>query len=358
MKKRIPIFFIISSVIFLISAITVFAARRSSAFAELVNGTVSQGFRRLMAAVGSISEHSIFQMIILASPLLLCLVILLLVRAVRKGALLRRSLSLLSVAMLLWSGNALALGVGYNAVSLSEKLDITPVRVDADSLAYTLEVLVEEVNALSTEVSRDADGVAVTELSLDEISALICDSYDSLSLQYGLYEGFPSAAKPVSTLHLMSRLGLTGIYTYYTGEANVNVDYPTYDTVFTAAHEMSHQRGILRENEANFLAYLLCSTSDDTLLCYSAALNMTEYVGSALYRADRERYLDIMDGLTPLAKNDIAASRAVSAEYGGGLLGDISSFVNDLFLKSNGTPGTVSYGMVVELAVAYISEGR
>ncbi len=358
MKKRIPLFFIVSSVIFAASAITVFVARRNSAFAELVNGSVSQGFRRIMAAAGSISTRSIFELVIVASPLLLCLVVFLLVRAVKKGALLRCALSLFSVAMLLWSGNALALGVGYNAASLSEKLEITPVRVDADSLSYTLGVLVEEVNALSTRVSRDADGVAVTELSLGEISTLICDSYDSLSLRYGLYEGFPSVAKPVSALHLMSRLGLTGIYTYYTGEANVNADYPTYDTVFTAAHEMSHQRGILRENEANFSAYLICSASDDPLLRYSAALNMTEYVGSALYRADRERYFDIMDRLAPLAKNDIAASRAVSAEYGGGLLGDISSFVNDLFLKSNGTPGTVSYGMVVELAVAYISEGR
>ena len=358
MKKRIPIFFKISSAIFLISAVLLFVARRSVAFSELVSGSLSQGFRRLMAAVGGVSSRSLFELILLSVPLLIIIIVLLLIRAVKKERLLPTALSLVSVAMLLWSGNAVALGVGYNSTPISERVDISPVTVDADSLSYTLEVLVEEVNSLVGQVSRDSDGVAVTDLTLGEISARICTSYDALAEKYGLYEGFSSEAKPVSSLHLLSRLGLSGIYTYYTGEANVNADYPTYDVVFTAAHELSHQRGIMRENEANFAAYLICSTSQDPLLRYSAALNMTEYIGAALYRTDGERYYEIMDTLSPLAKNDIAASRAVSQNYGGGVLAEISSLVNDLFLKSNGTPGTVSYGMVVELAVAYIAEGR
>jgi hypothetical protein len=33
--------------------------------------------------------------------------------------------------------------------------------------------------------------------------------------------------------------------------------------------------------------------------------------------------------------------------------GEISGTVNDLYLKGNGTEGTQSYGLVVDLAVAY-----
>ena len=119
---------------------------------------------------------------------------------------------------------------------------------------------------------------------------------------------------------------------------------------------MSHQRGVLREDEANFIAYAALSSSDDVYLRYSAALSMTEYIGSALYRTNKDAYYEIMSELDDSVWFDIEASNEITREYSGTILSDISNFFNDLFLKSNGTPGVVSYGMVVRIAVSYIAQ--
>ena len=103
------------------------------------------------------------------------------------------------------------------------------------------------------------------------------------------------------------------------------------------------------------MAYAALSSSDDEYLRYSAALSMLQYIGSALYRTDRASYYEIISSLDDRAKQDINASNEITREYSDTILSDISNFMNDLFLKSNGTPGVVSYGMVVRIAVSYIN---
>ena len=122
---------------------------------------------------------------------------------------------------------------------------------------------------------------------------------------------------------------------------------------FSTAHELSHQRGIMRENEANFMAYLVLSGSSDPYLRYSAALSMYSYVASALYQTSPDKYYEIARGLSSAARGDLATSSAVSEKYGDTFIADISRAINDLYLKSSGTDGVVSYGLVTRLAVAY-----
>ena len=50
---------------------------------------------------------------------------------------------------------------------------------------------------------------------------------------------------------------------------------------------MAHQRGIAREDEANFIAFLVCMASDDPYIRYSGYLEVYEYVASSLYSDDR-----------------------------------------------------------------------
>ena len=64
-------------------------------------------------------------------------------------------------------------------------------------------------------------------------------------------------------------------------------------------------------------------------------------------------YREINKELSPLAKGDISASYQVSERYGDTFINDVSTFVNDIYLKSNGTEGVVSYSGVVTLTVSY-----
>ena len=131
------------------------------------------------------------------------------------------------------------------------------------------------------------------------------------------------------------------------------MNFPDYTLPYTAAHELAHQRGIAREDEANFLAFLVCIRSDDAYIRYSAYVNLYEYVSSALYSADREMYKKAASTLPTLARAEQIAYSGFFDKYRHSKASDVSETVNNTFLIMHGTQGTKSYGMVVDLAVAY-----
>jgi hypothetical protein len=267
--------------------------------------------------------------------------------------------SVVSVFSLLFSLFVFTLGTGYHTDPLDRRLGMPSAEISRDALYDTALWLTEEVNQAAGGVDFASDGFSVMPYELDVMTEKLLEAYGAVSADYPFIQSLNSRIKPVLASKAMSHTHITGVYTYYTGEANVNVAYPAYNVIFTAAHELSHQRGVLRENEANFMAYLVNSASDDPNLRYSAALNMLEYIASALYRTCPDRYFELIAELCETARADITASGEVSRRYGDTVFSDISRFVNDLFLKSNGTPGVVSYGMVTELAIDYFkSEGR
>jgi hypothetical protein len=151
----------------------------------------------------------------------------------------------------------------------------------------------------------------------------------------------------------MSYTHITGVYTFFTGEANINVAFPDYTLPYTAAHELAHQRGIAREDEANFLAFLVCIGSEDAYIRYSAYVNLYEYVASALASADRTLYAKAASTLPTLAVTEQRAYANFFEKYRDSTASEVSETVNNTFLVIHGTEGTKSYGMVVDLCVAY-----
>lgn len=352
-KRTVSVFTIISFSVFILVSILLYLSKSSYRIADFLNGTVCHYFRFLMAKIGGLFPFSLYEVLMLSIPLFVILVVFLAVRRFKSGeGRVRFILHLSSFVLILLAGHNLSLGIAYNATPIDKKMGLETVEVTEKRLADIMISLRDEINLLSTEITF-VDGVSSPDCSFDELGYKISDSYEDFYAQNGFPKTFKARAKSVHFGNLMSYLGITGIYTFYTGDANVNSAYPMYDMTFTAAHELAHQRGIARENEANFMAYLVTSTSDDPYLRYCAALSMYQYIASALYKTNKDLYREIHSTLTPLAKSDIAASYAVSEKYGDTVLNDISSLANDLFLKSNGTDGVVTYGRVVILVVAY-----
>ena len=352
-KRKIPKIFYISLALFFVTTLLLVISRRSVAFADIINDSISSPYRRFMAGFADLFPFSIFELLVVLSPLLIGLLIWRFIVVFKRGyGRVRLLLSVLSIALILYSGNTLALGISYNTTGVDERLDLPSVTVDEAKLYDAAKELCLEVNSISAKIGL-GNGQSYSGYSMDELSEKICKSYAALSEKYGYPASFSSRAKGVDALHFMSYLSLGGIYTYYTGESNVNTDYPDFDVAFTAAHELAHQRGVLPENEANFMAYLALSQSDDDYLRYSAALNMFSYVGTALWRTNPDAYYEILSELSVGARADLIASSAVTQKYGDTVFSDISNLVNDLFLKSNGTDGVVTYGRVVTLYMAY-----
>ena len=353
-KKLISPFAVLSVFLFIIIGIIYVVTDLSADFADLINGSFSQSFRRIMSGFGDLFPFSLFEILIILLPLIIFFVIRKAIKhfSSREGRV-RFIVNLFAFVLLIYSGHILALGIAHNTTTLSRKMGLEDVSVTAENLSEALIDLTNEINYLAPIVPRDESGVFESGYSYSQLSEKICNSYSSFADEYDLPKSYDSIAKGVTFGSAMSYLGITGIYTYVTGEANVNTSYPDHVTIFTTAHEMSHQRGILRENEANFAAYIVTATSDDICLKYSAAMNMYSYIASALYKADKEAYFEIRASLCEQANTDYKASSAVSEKYGDTIIEEISDWINDLYLESSGSGGIVSYGRVVELLIAY-----
>lgn len=354
MKKYVPVVVWVSLGIFAASLIMYLFALYSPTFADLITGSVGFVLRLIMSLVSHLIPISLFEVILLFLIPALILVIVLVVRD-KRGAVarVRTTFSLLAVVGIIYSGYILVMAVAYRTTPLSEHLGITEsADITPEELYDTTLAVVERVNELSGEIEREG-GISRMPYSLNELSHKIYLAYDTVGSEYPFFINFVSRAKPVIFSSVMSDMGITGIYTYFTGEANVNVEYPDFSVAFVTAHEMAHQRGIMRENEANFMAYLATTSSTDPFIQYSGYLYMYQYLASALYHTDKDLYRDIQGRIDEAALQDIAASSEITVAHKDSLLNKIFDALNDAYLKSNGTPGTISYGYVVRLAVAY-----
>ena len=333
------------------------AFRLSSAFADWFNRFVSQPLRVALGTLTSPLPFSLAEGILLFSPVALGLLI---AYAVRSCCTSWRAvgvyvLKLLSFACVIFILFVLVFNAGYFGATLSHesKLDLDREKVSADDLYQTAIHLTEALAREADNIRYLPQSFSVMPYTLNELNAKLMDAYDKLCAEYAFLGHFESRVKPVMLSVPMSYTHVTGVYSFFTGEANLNVDFPDYTLPFTAAHELAHQRGIAREDEANFIAYLVCIGSDDAYIRYSGYLSMYEYVANALYSADSELYYEARGRLSHEIKYEQYAYSEFFNRYRDSVAGEVSGTVNDTYLKLQGTEGTRSYGLVVDLAVAY-----
>ena len=260
---------------------------------------------------------------------------------------------LIGFFLLLYTGFVLTLGTSYFTAPLDKELALDKKGVSATELYAACEEVVHEMEPLLDGIAFEASGLSRMSYSFDELNGKLNDAYETVTKDYPFIASLSSNVKGILLSEPLTYTHLSGIYTYFTGEANVNTNFPDSTLAFTMAHEMAHQRGIGREDEANFVAFLVCMESDDPYIRYCGYLNAYEYVASALYRADQELYYKASARLNGEVKAEMAAYNEFYDKYRESTVSEVSGTINNSYLQSQGTPGTVSYGMVVDLAVAY-----
>ena len=247
---------------------------------------------------------------------------------------------------------ALNFSAGYHGEPLAAKLQLEDRAVTAQELYDTITIVIGHVNETSEKVLLQEDGSSTMPWNVFTLSDVLCDAYQPLYAKYAFLTPMDSNIKPLVISPLMTYTHISGIYSFYTGEANLNTNYPDYVCAYSAAHELAHQRGIAREDEANFIAFLVCTESEDPYLQYSGYLSMYSYLSSALYQADPALHKQAASSLGDTAKRELAAYSVFFEKYRDNAAATVSDTVNDAYLQSQGTAGSVSYGMVVDLAVS------
>jgi hypothetical protein len=99
---------------------------------------------------------------------------------------------------------------------------------------------------------------------------------------------------------------------------------------------------------------LVCLESDDPYIRYSGILSVYEYVVSSLYSANYELYKENYYKQPKTIINERIAYSEFFDKYRENIAADVSEATNNAYLQIQGeAQGTRSYGMVVDLAVAY-----
>lgn len=244
-------------------------------------------------------------------------------------------------------------GINYHRKSFSEEERIVTYQYSADELKDICIWLTEEINSRADQVIRDEAGLLVLEASERDGAV---ESMRRLSEEFPTLKGYYPQPKELLISELLSYQGLTGIYLPFTVEANYNGDMPAYDKPFTVCHELSHLRGFMEEQEANFIAFLACIGSERTDFQYSGYLSGWVYCMNALYRADYENWQEVRVTLAAAAEPDLAANNEFWDRYEG-TISEMAERINDTYLKANGqTDGVQSYNRMVDLIVAYFGD--
>lgn len=353
LKKYVPISFIIALLLFACSYALLSVASRNPALADWISGGVGKALREALAYITNPIPISVAELFVIALVLGAIALIFLSVFAVKtRRTRVRILFHILSFIFVMYSSYALTFGASYHTSKIEEKMGFEATEVKEEDLYELALYLVGELNDVAPE-SLNSSGESEMGYDLFALSERAVSAYDEFVADYPIFENFTSYVKPVMLSRLMAYGGILGMYTYFSGEANISVVYPDYCIPASVIHELAHQRGVAREDEANFISYVVCAYSDDAYIKYSGYLNLFEYTVSALAATNREAVSELYAMLDSNVISDMRAYSDFYNEHKITFIRDISNFFNDTYLRLNGTEGVVSYSRVVRLSVSY-----
>ena len=158
--------------------------------------------------------------------------------------------------------------------------------------------------------------------------------------------------KPSLFKNIMSFTGILGYYNPFTAEAQYNPQLPATLIPFTAAHESSHQLGFAREQEANFIGYLIGVQSTNAELRYSSEYFTLKSLLRFIIEEDPGFVKSVQKNYSEGMKRDRAFEKSFIMNHQS-WLDDFFGFTNNLFLKSNQQEGAVTYSYFIDLLLNY-----
>lgn len=178
--------------------------------------------------------------------------------------------------------------IQYQATPLEYSLPGYGREYSLEDLAKLRDTVVLHCEELSLKVPRDAEGEVVYEGDMREAAR---SAVRGLSGSWPRLSGYQPLPKPLFFSGFVSQQYMQGYYFPFSMEANYNTVMKIMNRPFTMCHELSHTHGYILEDEANFLAFLACTQSEDPVFAYSGWLGVLNYVNNDFYYAvSREEY--------------------------------------------------------------------
>ncbi len=245
-------------------------------------------------------------------------------------------------------------GVNYFRQGIASQLQLN-VQPYTTAELYSLAVLLQQkVNFFAGQVTAEnRKHFQKSRTLFDTASACYKKAGDAYPfLQYRHQSIKPSFFSGVGHL-----FGFTGYYNPFSGEAQLNHTVPVFLRPFIVLHEIGHQLGYAKENEASFVAYLSCSNFNNADFAYSlyfelyrdATLQLQNRIDSAQLQLLNQR-------LHPQVKADNKELHDYLLRHRNFVEPFITK-IYDRYLRLNNQPnGKATYSEVLVWLIAYLKK--
>lgn len=241
-------------------------------------------------------------------------------------------------------------GLNYNRKGISYQIGITVSKYSMAELNTLTSVLQKRLNEYASTVTRaQRDSFDKKRLLFKECSK----AYKNVAEEFPFLAYKPFSVKPSLFSYAGNYLGFQGYYNPFSGEAQVNTTIPRFFEPFVTAHEIAHQLGYAKENEANFVGFLASKNSQSPVLKYSLYFDMYLYAIGEVGRRDTTIALNFQKTLHPQVKKDINEYRDFYRKVRNPLEKGIT-WLYGHYLEANNQPaGKQTYNEVVAWLIAY-----
>lgn len=348
---------VLSLILIIISLFLTLLARYNISFAEFYALHVYPVFSKTISAFSSKFKFSLAEYLILAAIIIVVVYfIVVLVMAFKDMSLKYFKSFFINIILclsVLYFVFVLFCGLNYYRYEFTHYSNLTIEPATKEQLIKLNEILINDANEKRASMETENNTAKLFDKDYLGTSKRAKESMDTLSNNYDVLKGNFAEPKLVKASKLMSHMRISGVFVPFTFEANVNKDIPPYQLPSTMLHELVHLRGFMREDEANFIAYLACMNSGFDDFAYSGTMLALAYSMNALYKEDKEAYTELYNMYSSEVKMDLKYSVEYWSQFET-KVADISNKVNDTYLKANNQQdGVKSYGRMVDLLLAY-----
>ncbi|MGJ8738642.1 DUF3810 domain-containing protein [Zobellia laminariae] len=243
-------------------------------------------------------------------------------------------------------------GLNYYRKPIAENFAIRD-SVQTSEVVDLAERLIVKTNQLQFELTTDSTKRVQVPYSRNEIFDKTVNGYEQLQNELPFLKYSHRSLKKSMFSTLASYMGIGGYLNPFTNEAQVNALTPEFRFPVVSGHEVGHQVGYSKENETNFIGYLVTMKNEDHYFQYSASAYALSYCLSAIRRSDKEKFDELY------AKVNVGVQENYRELYEHNLefvnpFEPIFKSIFSTFLKANQQKdGIKSYGKIVELMVGY-----
>lgn len=248
-------------------------------------------------------------------------------------------LGVLNFILILYLTFKILWGLNYSRPSIAEQLGISNDKYNTEQLVSLGKFFIGRLNKLQS--------VEKPRFTMDQLKDIAVQGYVKMEKTNVFFDYHIPSVKPVMNSWIVTKIGIEGYYNPLSGEANINRMLPSVALPFVTCHEIAHQLGIGREDEANLIGYLVSSNSNNPYFQYSANYAMLKNILFEIRMKSPEDYDKLYATINTGTIRDFEADRDFWRKHNNDMF-DYMGVAFDRFLKLNNQPkGTDSYQDIV-----------